>query len=224
MSEVTPRDIAERFSVPPLTVRNHLRKMFRPVPDGSRWFLDEGQEAAIVARLVSLGYVDGEAEGPGITSPVARPWTPPAVSDVVYELPKGDEGARVVTRDEFALQGAFADWLTLGGTPPALLPLSSSDGVVHPDLFVPDRGWIVEAKRSTDREYVRMAIGQVLDYCHLATSAGLSATPVILLPSRPSDDLVALLRSLGITLVYRDGRTFAVTPASEDIDKSKGLR
>jgi len=210
MSEVTPRDIAERFSVPPLTVRNHLRKMFRPVPDGSRWFLDEGQEAAIVARLVSLGYVDGEAEGPGITSPVARPWTPPAVSDVVYELPKGDEGARVVTRDEFALQRAFADWLTLGGTPPALLPLSSSDGVVHPDLFVPDRGWIVEAKRSTDRAYVRMAIGQVLDYCHLATSAGLPATPVILLPSRPPVDLTALVGALGITIIYRDSTGFAV--------------
>lgn len=191
-------------------MRNHLRKMYRPVPDGSRWFLDDEQEAAIVARLVGRGYVDGRAEQVDEASPVARPWSTPAVSDVIYEPEVRDEGARVVTREEFVLQGDLAAWLGSIGTPPALLPLRSSDGVVHPDLFVPDRGWIVEAKRSTDREYVRMAIGQVLDYCHLATSAGLPATPVILLPSRPPVDLTALVGALGITIIYRDSTGFAV--------------
>lgn len=33
--------------------------------------------------------------------------------------------------------------------------------------------------------YIRMAIGQVLEYTHLAKKRGATATPVILLPGRP---------------------------------------
>lgn len=221
MPEVTPRDIAERFGIPPLTVRNHLRAMYRPDPDGRRWFLDDEHEAAIVARLVGLGYVDGRAEQIGAASPVARPWSPPAVSDVVYEPAVREAGARTVSREEFVLHRDFADWLVDAETPPALLPLSSSDGVVHPDVYVPDRRWIVEAKRSTDREYVRMAIGQVLDYCHLATSAGMCVTAVILLPTRPADDLMALVGAVGITIIYRTPDGFAVVPPPKERDSDR---
>ncbi|QCR18579.1 hypothetical protein [Agrococcus sp. SGAir0287] len=138
-------------------------------------------------------------------------WTPPEASDVVISQDEPQHyGERVVSRVEFQLQADFGRWLTRAGTLPSRLRLPVESGVIEPDLYVESRGWVVEAKKSTARAYVRQAIGQVLDYVHSARALGLEASPVILLPSRPSADLTSLIASVGIKLAYRDAESFEV--------------
>jgi len=64
---------------------------------------------------------------------------------------------------------------------------------------------LIEAKSSASRQNVRMAIGQLLDYRrHLARGSSLA----VLLPTKPSDDLLDLLRSVKITTIAEAGRKF----------------
>ncbi len=73
------------------------------------------------------------------------------------------------------------------------------------DGYDPEADMLIEAKASASRQDIRMAIGQLLDYRrHLAPLAQM----VVLLPEAPSDDLVDLLRSLGIGLVIQDDERF----------------
>lgn len=139
-----------------------------------------------------------------------RTWTPPEFSDLIVPGREQAQGERVVSRIEFELQSDFGAWLTASNTPPKRLPLRAANTLIEPDLFVPARGWIVEAKRSIARGHIRTAIGQVLDYVHIAAKAGLEATPVILLPGEPEADLLELMASLNITVVARHDDGFVV--------------
>lgn len=140
-----------------------------------------------------------------------RVWTPPEYSDVVVSEIQSLPSERIVSREEFQLQAAFGEWLHTQGTAPAGLPLRAGSTVIEPDMWVPDRNWIVEAKRSSARAYVRMAIGQVLDYAHVARKADVNAIPVVLLPGPPEIDLRELMAKLGITLVTRTEDGFLVS-------------
>jgi hypothetical protein len=138
-------------------------------------------------------------------------WTPPEFSDIVVPQPELPElGDRVVSRVEFELQRSFGEWLIEAGHVPKLLRLPVGSSRIEPDLYVPSRSWIVEAKKSSGRAFVRAAIGQVLDYVHIAKREQITALPVILLPGRPEQDLVDLIDELGIILVYRRDDGFAV--------------
>ena len=137
-------------------------------------------------------------------------WDPPDASDIsvvadATQLPPGD---RVVSRVEFQLQADFGRWLEDRGTPPSRLRLPVAGTIIEPDIYVESEGWLVEAKKSSGREYVRMAIGQVLDYVHNARALDKVTTPMILLPGRAEVDLMDLSAGLGITLAARDGDSF----------------
>lgn len=151
-----------------------------------------------------------------ILKPQVGRWDPPDASDLnviadATQLPPGD---RVVSRVEFQLQSDFGRWLTDRGTPPSRLRLPVSGTIIEPDMFVEAEGWVIEAKKSTGREYVRMAIGQVLDYTHNARSLDVGVTPMILLPATPDADLTELTADLGITLASRDGDSFGLVDPS----------
>lgn len=160
--------------------------------------------------IFNLEPIDAETEllpaygGEELTSPVVTDWVPPNFADVVVEggkLPTGPEG-RTVSRVEFKLQSDFGQWLTKAGHVPKNLTLPIDSSVIEPDLYVPTQGWIVEAKRSASREHIRTAIGQVLDYVHVARRFNIDATPVVLFPAAPAGDLVELIHSVGITLAH----------------------
>lgn len=140
------------------------------------------------------------------SSPQPLLWSPPEYSDVVVE---GREGAaredRVVTRVEFQLQREFGEWMQARGDRPSRLRLRAGSALIEPDFFFESRRWIVEAKRSPARGFVREAVGQVLDYVNVAQQSGLSASPAILLPGRPERDLQSLLSKHGIVLASRSG-------------------
>lgn len=129
-------------------------------------------------------------------------WTPPEYFDLTIE---GDgeplPNRRVVSRTEFELQASFGEWLISRDTAPCRLQLRAGNTMIEPDFYVPALNWIVEAKRSTARAFVRTAIGQVLDYTYVAKRAGVRADPVILLPGRPENELLGLAASLSIRVV-----------------------
>ncbi|MFD2768402.1 hypothetical protein [Micromonospora eburnea] len=72
------------------------------------------------------------------------------------------------------------------------------------DLFDVTANELYEAKGTATRNAVRLAIGQLFDYRRLIKSK--DATLAVLLPERPAEDLIALLRSCNITCVYESGR------------------
>ena len=73
-----------------------------------------------------------------------------------------------------------------------------------PDVIDLTDRLVIEAKGSAERRKVREAIGQVLDYVDTLRRHGEQFRPAVLFPSRPDDHRVALIKSLGIVLIYRD--------------------
>lgn len=133
-------------------------------------------------------------------APVTTAWRPLDFTE--YQVRRVDEGesVRAVSRQEFALQKRFGEWLRARGEDVQVLRLTEGGVTIVPDLYVPTMGQIVEAKKSIARAYVRTAIGQALDYAAVARRRGLSVTPAVLLPSEPSSSMVELCTSVGITV------------------------
>lgn len=118
-------------------------------------------------------------------------------------------------RREQALVVKYSDWLGAKGHQVVrhqYVPVVGAKPL-YSDLFDTDRQLLVEAKGSVTRSCVRMAIGQLADYSHLENGRVMTA---VLLPERPRDDLVALLTSLRIGLIYPEGLGF--TEVLPDID------
>jgi hypothetical protein len=71
------------------------------------------------------------------------------------------------------------------------------------DAFDQTDDLLIEAKATSTRQDVRMAIGQLLDYRrHIASRSSIA----VLLPDRPSDDLLDLLRSASIQVIFETRR------------------
>lgn len=80
---------------------------------------------------------------------------------------------------------------------------------LYNDLYEHSRGNLVEAKSAATRSEIRMAIGQLNDYARF-----LSPRPkrwAVLVPEKPSDDLLALLRFAKVDAVWPRGSSFADT-------------
>ena len=138
----------------------------------------------------------------------SKPWIPPEYTDISpVQLSKV---AANIVRDEFKLQSEFGLFLLDQGHNVLSFDfkLPGANGTLKPDFWIKDLGLIVEAKPSISREHIRMAIGQVLDYVHLAAQLGLQMKPAVLLPSLPSNDLVDLIQELGIQLIYKSDMKF----------------
>jgi hypothetical protein len=76
---------------------------------------------------------------------------------------------------------------------------------IFTDLFVKDLGLLIEAKGTTNRMSIRMAIGQLTDYRRFVEPTVRCA---VLLPSQPRDDLAKLLSYAHIDLYYPEGPAF----------------
>lgn len=143
------------------------------------------------------------------SQPQPLTWSPPDFADYVVPGREGETREdRVVSRIEFQLQRTFGEWMQQRGDRPSRLRLRAGSTMIEPDFYFESRGWIVEAKQSTARGYVREAVGQVLDYVNVAGRSGLAASPAILLPGRPEKDLEALLSNHGIVLAAQSASGF----------------
>jgi hypothetical protein len=130
-----------------------------------------------------------------------------------------DRTAQPMNQPEARLVEQFKDWLVESGyqRPTAIrFPAGGGETWAEADLWIPEKDQLVEAKADATRESVRMAIGQVLDYAHLAgllmeteEFPGLkSSQPSILLPALPTSDLLELIKKLGIVLWVQSNQGF----------------
>ena len=173
---------------------------------------------AIQFRLMPVGEVYGDGKDEMRESMVAAPEPtvlatppmPPNVNDI--EAVRKPEFIRLLkarellsSRTEAKLVIALADWLkenrgllSSGMT----IPYTPESRPLRVDMFVPDRRLLVEAKSTTAREAIRLAIGQLLDYRRYFQPVPRVA---LLTPSRPPVDMLGLLESLDIGALWSSG-------------------
>jgi hypothetical protein len=133
-----------------------------------------------------------------ILTPVESEWRAP--DSHAYEIGPVDFSARQAVRLEFDLQARFGYWLKQRGHDVKQLRLPAGSTVIQPDLYDATAGEVFEAKKSNARTFVRTAVGQVLDYAHVAQLNKYKASPSILLPGAPQDDLIGLCETHRIRL------------------------
>ena len=81
-----------------------------------------------------------------------------------------------------------------------------NENTVFTDGWLKEKGLLIEAKSNTTREKIRMAIGQLLDYQrHISPKPKKIA---ILVPKKPREDLMNLLDSLNIMVIYPKKKDF----------------
>jgi len=81
---------------------------------------------------------------------------------------------------------------------------------IFSDLYNKDANQLIEAKGSVSRDAIRMAIGQLFDYKRFASA---KANLAILLPERPRPDLIELIESAGISMIYQSENDFVMSPS-----------
>ena len=74
------------------------------------------------------------------------------------------------------------------------------------DIWDEEEELLIEAKATASRENLRMALGQLADYSRFLKADHSCA---VLVPERPPDDMVELLHSREILVIYRDGKGFS---------------
>jgi hypothetical protein len=117
----------------------------------------------------------------------------------------------IATRREAQLQNRYVEYLRLKGKDVGTVQISipESNAPLRADLVNKTDLKVIEVKAGVTRGYIREAIGQVLEYVYqLKRIRNEIWTPAILLPGRPSDDLVGFVGSLGITLIWEEGENF----------------
>ncbi|SED10740.1 hypothetical protein SAMN05216489_02533 [Streptomyces sp. 3213] len=113
-------------------------------------------------------------------------------------------GQRIVLRREGQLTTAFKAHLVAHGhvVHRFQIPVAGERGALLTDLYDETDNVLYEAKGKANRDHVRMAIGQLLDYRHLIKNdvpAGLRIA--VLLPEEPTATLREVLEVEGIGLV-----------------------
>jgi hypothetical protein len=105
---------------------------------------------------------------------------------------------------------AFASYLEAQGHQICRLQLrpKGEPAPLYCDLFDKTTNTLYEAKGSTSRAGIRMAIGQLADYSRLTDQRPKRA---VLLPEGPRPDLVDLLTAEGIDIVHPTDGAFGTT-------------
>lgn len=149
------------------------------------------------------------------------PFTPPATPQVdVVAIEEHNTERAFVTPDrepyeferrEAALVHRYREHLhRLGHEVRRLRVLPAGEfSPLYSDLWDVTTSDLIEAKATVNRESLRMAVGQLLDYGRFVNAA----SRTVLVPSRPREDLVSFLGGQGIGVVYPDGKDWIRSPA-----------
>ena len=111
----------------------------------------------------------------------------------LYEFERREAG--LVQRYREFLEGAGHEVGRLRIVPPG------ESSPLYSDLWDETASELIEAKSTVTRDHIRLAVGQLLDYGRFVDAKCRS----ILVPSRPRDDLLAYLRSVGVGVIYPGG-------------------
>lgn len=179
---------------------------------------DEMRAEAVRVRSKLLGHEPAIAT----VEPSPAAAGDPKVFDVPVEAhravsfmtrPRADE--RTAVRREAQLMERYREWRRKDGCEVTgkVIVLPERTIQLRIDLFDLDRAELIEAKGSAGRDYVRTALGQVLDYGRYVDHKRLA----VMVPEHPGSDMVDLLLSCGIGCVYETskGKFERVEPSAE---------
>lgn len=123
-----------------------------------------------------------------------------------YEVMPASDVKRAVRRESLLVQD-YSDFLKEKGDTVSRnkLPQPDASHPLYTDLFNQTRGHLIEAKAGTSRGDIRMAIGQLADYARFIDSVKRRA---VLLEAKPHPDLLALLASQDIAVIWRSSSGF----------------
>jgi hypothetical protein len=166
---------------------------------------DDAMRSVLVFRLAPLGEVvrdpldGGPAENTGPLELALE-----ASNIEAYIAARPNEPALAVRR-EAELVRQYAAWLEEQGHSSVrhLVPLPGGASM-YTDVFDKTASELIEAKASSARTYIRTGLGQILDYARYVAHSKRS----LLLPTRPGNDLVELLMSHRVNVIYRVGSAF----------------
>jgi hypothetical protein len=181
------------------------------------WYRDDAPEtddgpmrSVIVFRMRPLDMEPEHPQGlPAVEKqthvenvPVEERFTEKAIVEPTRELYEAE-------RRESALVHEFCSWIARKGYVAERMKITPADEAkpIFTDLLVKELNMLIEAKGSTDRSSIRMAIGQIADYRRFAPEA---VTCAVLLPSLPRPDLLNLLASVGMQVCYPVGHDFVM--------------
>jgi hypothetical protein len=123
------------------------------------------------------------------------------------ELEYETRTARTVIRakkTEAKLLASYRDWLRIQQRKLWLVKYKN----LKCDAYEEERNNLLEAKCSTRREYIRMAVGQLLDYAYLGRKLLSKPHMAVLLPEKPDSKLCAWLSSLHISVTWKEKEVF----------------
>jgi hypothetical protein len=169
---------------------------------------DPELRSVYVFRLRPVGEVEYRNEDSSHNFDPPRDLNPALIDNEVAETLTFDRSvtqASIANRTESALAKRYKSHLNSVGHEVKRWKLAPPGEInyLFTDLFDVTENELYEVKGTAVRASVRLAIGQLLDYRRLLPKKDVKLT--ILLPIRPSDDLLAFVNSCGMSCVWENG-------------------
>ncbi len=165
----------------------------------------------LVFHLIPVGLTKKLTKRAKEVQPASVTWQDPERNTGDSHTRQISASTTIATRQEAQLQNRYIEFLRINGHEVGTYTISipESNAPLRVDLVDRTTQRLIEVKAGSSRGYVREAIGQVLDYVfQMKRIENEVWDPAILLPGRPSDDLVTLITSLGIELVWESENSF----------------
>ncbi len=115
------------------------------------------------------------------------------------------EQVKKARKVEAKLLSEYREWMEQQGHHLSALKY----GELRCDAWEKKRKNLIEAKGSTSREDIRMAVGQLFDYAFQGQVKFGKPNMAILLPKEPSSSIMDWLESLDIKIIWHEGESFA---------------
>lgn len=166
---------------------------------------NDEMRSVLVFRLVPRGPVDHSEKDDAPADPVGPEELPLEASNVdAYAMARPEEPAQTIRR-EADLVARYDAWLRQQGrdTVRHRIPLPEG-GYMYTDVFDKSTDELIEAKASSARVYIRTGLGQVLDYGRYLPHR----SKALLVETRPTDDLIELLASNDVGVIWASASGF----------------
>ncbi len=138
----------------------------------------------------------------GETQSVARVTAITCETRVTENFEQYHPGYVAAERREAALQERYSKFLKDQGHQVCrqMIVVPGEAGALYTDVFDVTTGELIEVKADSGRATIRLALGQILDYArHISHSS-----KAVLVPARPTSDLIDLLGSCDVALVWEE--------------------
>jgi hypothetical protein len=176
------------------------------LPNESHILFDEAPDRegfkrqVFVFRLRAVGEIWSKlnVEAPSEMLPFTLPIEANNVEAYVQQREAGEP--REALRKEALLVQRFVEWLEShrGETAERQGIPTAAGRTMFTDAYVRESRELVEAKASSSREHIRMALGQILDHGRYVDHSRLA----VLVPTRPPQEMVGLLVAQGVGCIW----------------------